>query len=116
MSNRELTCIVCPRGCSLKVELEGKNVVSVTGNACPRGKKYAENECTNPMRTVTTTVKTNDGGVVSVKTESVIPKEKMLECMELINAVTLELPVKVGDIVLEDVFGSRVIVTQNKDK
>ena len=116
MAKRELTCIVCPRGCQLVVELEGKNVLSVSGNICKRGAVYAENECVNPMRTVTTTAKTNDGGVVAVKTETTIPKEKMFECMEMINAVTLTLPVKVGDVVLEDVFGSRVVVTQNKAK
>ena len=115
MTKRELTCIVCPRGCQLTVELEGKNVLSVSGNICKRGAVYAENECVNPMRTVTTTAKTNDGGVVAVKTETTIPKEKMFECMELINAVTLTLPVKVGDVVLEDVFGSRVVVCQNKE-
>ena len=115
MTKRELTCIVCPRGCQLTVELDGKNVLSVSGNICKRGALYAENECTNPMRTVTTTAKTNDGGVVAVKTETTIPKEKMFECMEIINSVTLTLPVKVGDVVLEDVFGSRVVVCQNKD-
>ena len=112
---KELTCIVCPRGCQLVVELEGKKVLSVSGNICKRGAVYAENECTNPMRTVTTTAKTNDGGVVAVKTETTIPKEKMFECMEMINSVTLSLPVKVGDVVLEDVFGSRVVVCQNKE-
>ena len=116
MTKRELTCIVCPRGCQLTVELEGKNVLSVSGNICKRGAVYAENECVNPMRTVTTTATTSDGGVVAVKTETTIPKEKMFECMEMINAVTLTLPVKVGDVVLEDVFGSRVVVTQNKAK
>ena len=114
MNKRELTCIVCPRGCQLVVELEGKNVLSVSGNICKRGAVYAENECVNPMRTVTTTAKTNDGGVVAVKTETTIPKEKMFECMEMINAVTLTLPVRIGDVVLEDVFGSRVVVCQNK--
>ena len=54
---RELTCIVCPLGCDLKVELdENKRVLSVSGNTCPRGKVYAENECVNPRRTVTSTV------------------------------------------------------------
>ncbi len=113
MSKRELTCIVCPRGCQLTVELEGKSVLSVSGNICKRGKTYAENECTNPMRTVTSTVKTRDGSVVAVKTETTIPKEKMLECMELINSVTVDAPVRVGDVIIEDAFGSRVIATAN---
>ena len=112
---RELTCIVCPRGCRLTVELEGKRVLSVSGNTCKRGKIYAENECINPMRTVTTTAKTQDGGVVACKTETTIPKEKMFECMEIINATVVALPVRVGDVILDDVFGSRVVATQNKE-
>ena len=48
MATRELTCIVCPRGCQLSVELDGNAVIGVSGNICPRGKVYAENECTNP--------------------------------------------------------------------
>ncbi len=115
MTKRELTCIVCPRGCQLTVELEGKNVLSVSGNICKRGKTYAENECINPMRTVTTTAKTADGGVVACKTETTIPKEKMFECMEIINKTVVALPVRVGDVILEDVFGSRIVATQNKE-
>lgn len=114
MATRELTCIVCPRGCQLKVELDGTKFLSVSGNICKRGAIYAENECTNPMRTVTTTAKTSNGGVVPCKTETTIPKEKMFECMELINNTVVELPVHVGDVILEDVFGSRVVATANK--
>ena len=99
----------------MTVELDGKKVLSVSGNICKRGQIYAENECTNPMRTVTTTAKTSDGGVVACKTENTIPKEKMFECMEIINKTVVSLPVKVGDVIIENVFGSRVIATQNKE-
>ena len=74
---RNLTCIVCPLGCDLTVELADGKVLSVSGNTCPRGKKYAETECIAPMRTVTSTVRCDDGSLVSVKTDSPIPKEKM---------------------------------------
>ena len=112
MNKRELTCIVCPRGCQMTVEIGDE--ISVSGNLCPRGKVYAQNECVNPQRTVTSTVRTSDGGVVAVKTEGTIPKAKMMECMEIINSIVLELPVKVGDVAREDVFGTRIVVTQNK--
>lgn len=111
---RELTCIVCPLGCSLVVEIEEGKVVSVTGNTCPRGAKYAETECTNPQRTVTSTVKCADGTTISVKTDRTIPKDKMFECMEIINKTVATLPVSVGDVIIEDVFGSNVVATQNK--
>ena len=111
---RKLTCIICPLGCSLTVQVEDKKVLSVEGNTCPRGQKYAESECTNPQRTVTSTVKCADGGLVSVKTDKPIPKEKMTACMELINKTVAKLPVSIGDVIIEDVFGSRVVATQNR--
>ncbi|MBQ8440496.1 MAG: DUF1667 domain-containing protein, partial [Clostridia bacterium] len=60
---RELTCIVCPKGCPMKVTLEGKEILNIEGFTCPRGKQYAIDECTHPMRTLTSTVRTSKGGV-----------------------------------------------------
>ena len=111
---KKLTCIICPLGCALTVETEGKKVISVTGNTCPRGRQYAESECTDPKRTVTSTVKCIDGSLVSVKTDTPIPKEKMTECMTLINKAVAKLPVAIGDVIIEDAFGSRIVATQNK--
>lgn len=111
---RKLTCIICPLGCELTVQTEDKKVILVTGNTCPRGKVYAENECTNPQRTVTSTVRCNDGGLVSVKTDTTIPKERMADCMKLINKTVAKLPITIGDIIIEDAFGSKVIATQNR--
>lgn len=111
---RKLTCIICPLGCDLTVQVEDKKVLDVQGNTCPRGKVYAENECTNPQRTITSTVKCNDGSLVSVKTDKPIPKEKMIECMEAINNAVAALPVSIGDVIIEDVFGSNIVATQNK--
>ena len=107
---RELTCIVCPKGCALRVELEGKDVKSVTGHTCPRGQKYAEDECTHPMRTVTSTVRTSTGEVVAVKTATAIPKEKMVACMEAINRAVAPVPVTIGDVVIENVAATGVAV------
>ena len=112
--NKELTCIVCPVGCALWVELDGNEVKSVTGNTCPRGKAYAQTECTNPKRTVTTTMRCSDGGLVSVKTDVPIPKDEIFDCMALINSTVAELPVAIGDVLIENAFGARVIATRNK--
>lgn len=112
---RELTCIVCPRGCQLRVELDGTRMVSVTGQICPRGKRYAEEECTHPMRTVTSTVRLSNGCVLSVKTERAIPKENVFDCMKRINGVVAKLPIKAGDIVIGDLFGTNVIATEDAE-
>ena len=75
MEKRKLTCIGCPMGCQVEVELDGSEVQTVTGNHCKRGDAYARKEVTNPTRIVTTTVRLAGGGVVPVKTKEDIPKE-----------------------------------------
>lgn len=112
---RELICIVCPKGCNLNVEIEGSNVISVSGNTCKRGIDYAINECTNPMRCVTTTIKTKDGEPVSVRTDRPIPKDKMFDLMKIINNQTVSLPIFVGDVIIKDIFGCNIVSTQNKE-
>jgi CxxC motif-containing protein len=106
MKKRELTCIVCPRGCGLTVELsdEGK-VLSVSGNICKRGVTYAENECTNPMRTVTSTVRCKGGAMVAVKTGTAVPKGQMSEVMAAINKAVADDNVQIGDVIIENVCG-----------
>ena len=106
---RELVCVSCPLGCGLKVELDdGGNVINVEGNTCPRGKKYAFDECTNPLRMVTSTVKVNNGEhpVVPCKTSKPVPKGLMFEIMTEINKVTVEAPVRMGEIIIENVCGT----------
>ena len=54
---RELTCVVCPAGCRITVTLnEDGSVASMEGYTCARGKTYAANEVTHPVRTLTSTV------------------------------------------------------------
>ena len=114
---RNLTCIVCPRGCSLVVTLgESGEVLSVVGNACKRGIDYAVNECTAPRRTVTSTVRCEDGGVVAVKTESTVPKELVFAVMKEINSATAPTRVKIGDVIIKNVAdtGVDVVATANR--
>jgi len=107
MKERKLTCIICPRGCELTVALgEAGEVLGVSGNACSRGEVYANTECTNPTRTVTTTVRCTDGSVVPVKTSRPVPKGMIFEVMREINRARIECDVKVGQVVIEKVAGT----------
>ena len=112
---RELTCIVCPKGCQLTVELEGKEIISISGHTCKRGEEYAKTECTAPMRTITSTAAIIGGGVVPVKTDRTIPKELMFECMAEINKARVSPDAKLGDVVIENVLGTgaNVVTTRN---
>ena len=111
---RDMTCIICPRGCALKVEINSDNI-TVTGNSCPKGKQYAIDECTNPTRTVTSSVRVEnrEDTMVSVKTASPVPKDKIFEVMRLIRAKSVCAPVGIGDIRIKEVFGTNIVATKN---
>lgn len=111
---RELTCIVCPLGCCITAEVSGTEVTGVEGNNCPRGEAYARSECISPVRTITTTVRAKSGEMVPVKTEKPIPKDKVTEAVKIINKCHPVLPIHIGDVIIEDVYGSRVTATANR--
>ena len=117
MTKRELTCIGCPMGCPLVVELKDGEVVSVSGNTCPRGDIYARKEVTNPTRIVTSSVRVEGGqlAAVSVKTKEDIPKGKIFDIAKALKEVTVKAPVHIGDIILQDVVGTGVDVTATKN-
>ena len=75
----------------------------MSGNTCKRGAEYARTECTDPRRTLTTTLRCADGGVVAVKTEQPIPKDRLLEAMKQLNQMIVPLPVSIGDVLALDV-------------
>ena len=110
---RNITCVVCPRGCSLVAEIEGEQI-TVTGNACPRGEAHAIGECTNPVRSLTSIVRVSnrEDTMVSVKSAAPVPKDKMFEIMDRIHATSVEAPIAIGDVILSDVYGTSIVATK----
>ena len=113
---RELTCIICPRGCSLTADITN-GVVTVTGNACPKGQDYAVNECTNPVRTVTATVRVSNryNTMASVKTVTPVSKNSMMDVMTVLRKTQIEAPCQIGDVILKNVCGSDIVITKAVD-
>ena len=111
---RDMICIICPRGCSLTADIT-ENGVLVSGNACPKGEEYAVNECTNPVRTVTATVRVSNrcNTMASVKTVTPVAKDKMMDVMAALRKIQIQAPAKIGDIILKDVCGSDIVITKD---
>lgn len=111
---KELICISCPMGCHLKVDVENK---TVEGNTCKRGEIYGINEITNPVRIITSTVKVSEGElpVLPVKTKEPVPKDMNFRIMEALKEIQVEAPIKVGDIIVENILdiGTDIIATRN---
>lgn len=104
-------------GCSIAVEMDGNEVVSVTGNTCKRGDVYARKEVTNPTRIVTSTVRVIGGkeDMVSVKTKEDIPKGKIFDCIKALKNVEVEAPVQIGDVIVPDAAGTGVDIVATKN-
>ena len=114
---KNIICTLCPKGCHLSVDLEN---MTVSGNNCPRGVQYGISELTAPMRTLTSTVKI-DGAICRrcpVRSSADVPRESVTEIMKLLDTVQLTAPVKLGDVVFENVLGTGadIIVTRNLNK
>ena len=109
----ELICTLCPSGCRLSVSGD----LTVTGNGCPKGIEYGKNEVTNPVRTLTTTVRlTNTTAArLPVKTDRPIPKSALLDCMKEKNKITAAAPVAMGQIIAENIgkTGADLIATRS---
>jgi CxxC motif-containing protein len=116
---RNLTCIVCPIGCSLEVEDNNETPVenlSVTGNRCPRGAIYAREEVRAPKRVVTATCKTSAiQARVPVKTTSPCPREKIPALLQDIYKIKVTLPVKTGDIIINNWNGENINVAATRN-
>ena len=117
-----LTCIICPMGCSMEVEVETnasgqKKVLSVKDNGCKRGEQYTAKEVQNPTRTLTTTIKVEGGELplVPVKTAGEVPKASLLQCMEVVRRASCKAPVKRGDVLIYDLLGTGVNVVACAD-
>jgi len=114
--NRELICIVCPIGCRLTVT-GSLDDLKVEGHTCAKGVGYARNEIINPVRMVCTTARIAGGihKVVPVRTDGPVPDRYKFEVVKAVNGITLASPVKMGDIIIGDIFGTGVNVIAERD-
>ena len=113
---KEFTCIMCPRGCEVTAEVEGKEVLSVEGNFCPKGREYVLQELTNPMRNIASSVLVRAGELplASVRLNGLIPKDRIFDVMAEIRKTTVDAPTAIGQVVIENVLGlgCDVVVTK----
>lgn len=106
----EVTCIRCPLGCAITVDVAPDGAaVYREGASCARGREYAVAEVTAPVRSVATTINVpGRGEPLSVKTADPIPKPLIADAVRAVKAVRVELPVRAGDVILPDVCGTGV--------
>lgn len=117
---KDFVCIGCPLGCNITVKTDDGEIKDIAGNTCPKGVDYVTKELTDPRRIVTSLVRVRGGvlPVVSVKTVADIPKDCIGDCIKALKAAELTAPVRMGDVVVENVCctGVDIVATANMEK
>jgi len=112
VTRKELICIRCPLGCAMEVIIDDEGIREIKGNSCKRGEEYARKEITDPVRTVTSTVRILgvEDMMLPVKTKEDIPKGKVMDCVKALKDVKVALPVRIGDVIIENIAGTGISV------
>jgi CxxC motif-containing protein len=113
----EIICIVCPLACRVFVAVDDDgHILKVDGFECKKGKEYAVAEYRSPMRHLTTTIvaERSRHALLPVRTSRVIPRGKLIDCMNYLAKIKVEPPLKMGDIVARNILGtgSDIITTR----
>ena len=113
-SSRELVCIACPIGCRMTVAMDATGAITVTGNRCVRGDAYGREEILSPKRVLTAVVQTDSAQFpcVPVRTDRSIRREKMGQLLAELYRRRVSLPVREGQVLIEDFDGARVVFTR----
>jgi len=111
----EMICVSCPVGCDMRVTKDGDEI-QVSGNQCPAGFEYAQEELTNPTRNIATSVSVlgGDNTMLSVKTVRPVPKGEIMNVVKAIHQVVMNAPVEIGDVVLANAVGCGVDVVATR--
>jgi len=110
IDEREIVCVICPNSCRLTVWKDSEEEVHIIGNQCSRGIKYGESEYLNPVRMVITTMRIEGAPypVIPVRSAEPIPKSLIFQAIKLINRQVCHAPIKMGDILIEDILGTNI--------
>jgi len=104
MNKQEIICVTCPTGCRITVLADKEEIKEITGFECKRGEAYAINEYLHPKRILTSTVKAIGyvAPVISVRTSTPIPKDKLFDCMREIRKIVVSEPFYDGKVIVEN--------------
>ena len=104
----ELTCIVCPMGCRIKVETQNGEL-KISGAGCRRGEQYVRDETVSPKRILTSVVAVKGSSkLLPVKTAVPIPKELIFTAMEEIKTIQAKGEIRIGQVIKENLAGTGV--------
>jgi len=120
IEKRHFTCVTCPVGCEVDVEVQDGNIIFLTGNRCDKAKEFVQQELKEPVRVLTTTVRIKDAeyAMLPVRTDKAIPKRLFSQAMEELVNIDLKAPVHISDVIIKDIAGSgaNIVATRTMNR
>ena len=114
--NKEIRCIICPTGCLIHVKAINGELI-IEGHSCKRGEEYSREEFISPKRILTTTMRVENGflPLIPVRSDKPIPKDKLEDTLRKIASIVSKAPIKMGDILIENVLGLNTNIIASRD-
>jgi CxxC motif-containing protein len=114
---KRFTCVICPIGCEIEVDLQDSEVASMQGDKCAKGKEFVLQELEEPMRILTTTIRIKGAkwAMLPVRTDKPIPKRLLFSVINELAKIELQAPVKMSDVIIRDTAGTgaNIVATRN---
>ncbi len=94
----------------LDVEYNKSGVLSVKGNKCSKGEKFAHDEIIDPRRVLTTTIDIESVlfNRLPVRSRTGVPGDRVMDMIKQVKKIKVRTPVKAGDIIIKDFLGSGI--------
>ncbi|MBD3352558.1 MAG: DUF1667 domain-containing protein [Candidatus Lokiarchaeota archaeon] len=115
--SKDFVCVICPNSCRLHVEVGPTGEVDVQGYQCKRGFEYGIQEFLQPIRMLITTMKIENGvlPVIPVRSNKEVPRERIFDAIEVVNQTVAQAPVKMGDILVDNLLDLGIHVIASRD-
>lgn len=115
---KELVCTLCPVHCNMSIEYSkwGDQIKNVYGSRCSRGYEYIKNYKFDQQCMLPTSVRLrgNRSERLPVNSDGLLPKTIVTDAMSIIKTLEVELPVKSGEIIVENILNTGVNIVATK--
>jgi NADPH-dependent 2,4-dienoyl-CoA reductase/sulfur reductase-like enzyme/CxxC motif-containing protein len=116
---KNMVCFICPKSCLLSVQ-EIDDEILVKNNRCDRGAEFAVKELGDPERTLTSTMRVNNGALplVSIRSETPVKKTELKDLVRCFDGMTVDAPVSSGDVLFSAIGknGVNIIATRSVEE
>lgn len=107
---KKIICTTCPNGCEITADYTDRDDFTIEGNRCKRGYEFTLNECFEPKRMFTGSVRLKGASrkMLPLRSNAPVPKELLMDISESIRDMEVSTPISSHQVIVKDVLGTGV--------